>query len=204
MECTGEETLCVLTNETLLQKHNVYSFGCGTKSVIQKNGNLHNLLSLYSSINITKSTPIPGLKPGNFLWCYICYNDDTASCAKKTKVCEPDEDVCLTERRRITGEQSRKLTMQVRRRCAKSEECQFSGVISGRDKTLTIKTSCCDSDICTTPVPQWPLKKRRKSNGKTCPTCFSNDSNCHATNVIQCDGDETRCIYYSSRLTEFH
>ncbi|XP_069599031.1 phospholipase A2 inhibitor and Ly6/PLAUR domain-containing protein-like [Ranitomeya imitator] len=64
MECAGEETFCVFTNETLLEKSNVYSFGCGTKSVIQKNGNLHNLLSMYSSINVTNTPPIPGLKPG--------------------------------------------------------------------------------------------------------------------------------------------
>ncbi|XP_075183333.1 uncharacterized protein LOC142255770 [Anomaloglossus baeobatrachus] len=202
MLCTGEETQCVFLNETVFQTINLHSYGCGTKNVFQEKGIIINLLSFYSTITVTETRPIEGLQPGNFLWCHVCYDQTAASCSKQRVLCEPDEDVCLSESRRIIDEQSRRLTMQIRRRCGKSPECQFSGIITSRDKTLSIKTSCCDMDMCSSPEPQWPLKKRR-SNGKTCPDCFpANNSNCRETDIILCTGDETHCIHYSTTLTD--
>ncbi|XP_056400718.1 uncharacterized protein LOC130294610 [Hyla sarda] len=202
MECTGDETHCIYYNETLLKAHNLHSYGCGSKNIFKDKGRIVDLFSVFSKITISEVTPIQGLKPGNFLWCHFCHEINSASCSKHRALCDPDEEVCVSERRRITDENTRRLTMQIRKQCGKYDDCQFNGIISNREKILTIKTSCCDTDLCITAEPLWSLK-RSKDNGRTCPSCFpSNNTSCRPTDIIKCNGDQTHCIHYSSTMTK--
>ncbi|XP_069804397.1 uncharacterized protein [Dendropsophus ebraccatus] len=202
MECTGDETHCIYFNETMLRAYTLHSYGCGTTNIFREKGRIVHTLIFYSTIEISEKKSTLGLQIGNFLWCHVCHEESAASCSKHRILCGPDEDVCITERRRITDEQSRRLTMQIKRRCGRSAECQFTGVITSKANLLSIITSCCNTDMCTTPEPQWSLK-RRKNNGKTCPGCFpTNNTNCRATDVVKCNGEETHCIYYSTTIKE--
>ncbi|XP_040182542.1 phospholipase A2 inhibitor and Ly6/PLAUR domain-containing protein-like [Rana temporaria] len=138
---------------------------------------------------------------GSFLWCHECQDAQSSFCAKYQVLCQPDNDVCLSELRRMTEDPSRKLTMQTIRRCGNSDECNIDGTLTGRGKTLTIKTSCCETDMCNPPEASWSLK-RKKPNGKMCPIYSSLQKDYPELDVVQCTGDETHCVNFTSLITE--
>ncbi|XP_063797787.1 uncharacterized protein LOC134965208 [Pseudophryne corroboree] len=196
MSCTGDETHCISLKEVAFNGYSAYSRGCGTKNVFKDNGELISSLSFFSKVTITEESRTHSLGLGNFLWCYACHDEHTTTCTKHPILCPVDSDVCLSEIRRTIDEKSRRLTTQTLRRCAKSNECKFEGTATSAERTLSIKSSCCDTDMCNSPEPIWPLK-RKKNNGKSCPACSPlNVSHCWQSDVIQCTDDETYCILY--------
>ncbi|XP_077312845.1 uncharacterized protein LOC143933722 isoform X2 [Lithobates pipiens] len=186
--------------------YNVYSYGCATKNIFKNNGEFVNSFSLLTRFVIKGISREHQLPVGNFLWCHECQDAKSSSCAKYQVLCQPDNDVCLTEMRRITEDPSRKLTMQTVKRCGNSDECNIDGTLTGRGitltiKTLTIKTSCCETDMCNAPDGSWSLK-RKKPNGKMCPIYSSLHKDYPELDVVQCTGDETRCVNFTSLITE--
>lgn len=201
MACTGEETHCVFQNSTMYKAYNIYSYGCATKNIFKNNGEFVNSFSVLTRFVIKEISREHQLPVGNFLWCHECQDAQSSSCAKYQVLCGPDNDVCLSEMRRITEDPSRKLTMQTLRRCGNSDECNIDGTLTGRGKTLTIKTSCCETDMCNPPDALWSLK-RKKTNGKMCPIYTSLQKDYPELDVVQCTGDETHCVNFTSLITE--
>ncbi|XP_075047055.1 uncharacterized protein LOC142107497 [Mixophyes fleayi] len=152
--CTGNETHCVLFSEKMFNVRPAYSSGCVTKTVFKDNGQKISLLSTFSRITVTEISRVHSLPEGNFLWCHTCHAEHMNSCTyQKQILCPPDNDVCLSEVRSITYEQSRKHVLQILKRCGKSSECKFQGSMTSTDKTMAIKTFCCNTDLCNTPDP---------------------------------------------------
>ncbi|XP_073457859.1 uncharacterized protein [Aquarana catesbeiana] len=84
------------------------------------------------------------------------------------------------------------ITTGYQRSCVSNSKCNKVGSISFTGGTKKMGISCCDTDNCTPPLPQWPATSSQV-NGLVCPSCVSK-SWCEQQTNIQCTGSEQTCI----------
>lgn len=61
--------------------------------------------------------------------------------------------------------------------------------------------SCCDTDNCTAPLPQWPAASSQ-ANGLLCPSCRSQTQQfCNQKTNIQCTGSEQTCLMETTMVS---
>ncbi|XP_068099424.1 phospholipase A2 inhibitor and Ly6/PLAUR domain-containing protein-like [Hyperolius riggenbachi] len=198
MECTGEEKYCVTFQDRLIiMEYTTYGSGCASKDVCPEDRSLHFLKNPYVSTHTyvcSKVSSNTDLKPGHFLRCYICSNNNVENCKDMPSLCSLDEDVCLFEK--IRNIYNGKDETEITRRCGKSSECSRAGTITSSTKAILMNTTCCNQTLCHPPVPALPSASH-EDNGVICSACFvPNSDRCIGRNNLKCTGEENRCIHY--------
>ncbi|XP_005412589.2 PREDICTED: phospholipase A2 inhibitor and Ly6/PLAUR domain-containing protein isoform X2 [Chinchilla lanigera] len=135
--------------------------------------------------------------PGCGLTCEVC-NGPEDTCSGKMKQCEQGKDTCAI----IVSESHEKGPyVSTVKACMKSRDCH-TGYVSttmGPNNYMVTNTHCCQSDGCnrgSVPAPQY----NRTVNGLLCPSCVVPfRDTCAATQLAQCVGQETHCIYLAGR-----
>ncbi|XP_075183519.1 phospholipase A2 inhibitor NAI-like [Anomaloglossus baeobatrachus] len=149
-------------------------------------GSLVGILSLLLALAATSSA----------LSCTQCVSASTF-CWGASKSC-PLGSVCAsTYTKTVAGEKTTEFFI---RSCEPSSECDFNGSITLQYGNISMVTSCCDTDNCipkTQPLP----KKGTDPNGLVCRSCVSASAWCYTSDTIQCTGNETMCIFRSTKVT---
>ncbi|KAM4652205.1 uncharacterized protein O3C94_014561 [Discoglossus pictus] len=200
MECTGDETQCVFYNEesVFYFEPSAHVKGCGTENICMDKGALLKPIMTFNQISCTtdnSTTSLPTSLPvGNFLWCTFCHKGNAELCTSNLYQCQPDDEICLTERTR--NKYDGRDSTHIIRRCGKSNECSREGTIRSSSKLIVMNTTCCDTNFCTPPTPILPPVSKNR-NGLTCPACFvPNSDRCLGRDDLHCTGEENRCVQF--------
>lgn len=187
MNCTGSETVCMVHTEKLLGTPSVMR-GCTTRSNCYLGQLSHSAKG--SEFDFKFICPTGGYS----ISCLECM--DSANCTGNSVTC-PTGSVCATSYTNSTvgGPISRFI-----RSCAPSNQCDRTGSVSSPYGNITMSSSCCAFDNCSSsPPPVSPVSP--ELNGVTCPTCQSSSSGwCYDEQTVNCTGEETVCVLYSTNI----
>ncbi|XP_031762532.1 phospholipase A2 inhibitor and Ly6/PLAUR domain-containing protein-like isoform X2 [Xenopus tropicalis] len=131
---------------------------------------------------------------GYSLSCMNCQNFNGETCSGGYYAC-PTNQVCgfMVSKFSMFSIGKSRNEYQVTRYCAPQELCNLTGSFRYPTFNSTFASSCCYTDKCTPATPTLP-DNMDKSNGLTCPACFTNDSNsCDLSQRMPCYGNETVC-----------
>ncbi|XP_018410130.1 PREDICTED: phospholipase A2 inhibitor and Ly6/PLAUR domain-containing protein-like [Nanorana parkeri] len=61
------------------------------------------------------------------------------------------------------------------------------------------KTVCCKGDLCNKGAIKLESRNRTE-NGVECPSCYARAKSCTVSNIMKCQGPQTRCLSFSGRI----
>ncbi|XP_071969194.1 uncharacterized protein [Engystomops pustulosus] len=138
-------------------------------------------LSLLSALTVTSSA----------LLCTQCVSDSPSPCSGPSVSCPPGYECGSTHTRTNVAASE---TNAVARVCALPSECNVTGIIATPLGKTRVATSCCNTDNCVPPIPQFP-EINNTQNGLVCRYCVTIDSDwCYTSETVQCAGKEDRCL----------
>ncbi|XP_062996729.1 phospholipase A2 inhibitor and Ly6/PLAUR domain-containing protein-like [Elgaria multicarinata webbii] len=133
------------------------------------------------------------LATGICLKCEQC-SSGTNSCTGTPQNCKKSENACLIQTIETTIGKEKRLTTY--KGCTKHMYCPRSPMSftfpSMRERRAA---KCCRKDLCNNGTVTLPRLGIRLNSLK-CPGCFSKDPKCTPTEIINCNGWETNCVYY--------
>ncbi|CAH2318609.1 Hypothetical predicted protein [Pelobates cultripes] len=87
------------------------------------------------------------------------------------------------------------------RSCEKNSFCGLSGTIGFQKGKVKTATTCCSSDSCKPQTPALPRDSTQRV-GLNCSSCSTvNSAFCHTNEIIECTGEETKCILQSTIIS---
>lgn len=135
---------------------------------------------------------------GYSLSCQLCVASDQ-NCTWVNVLC-PTNYVCGMKLMKMTI--SGNSTYIVNRLCSPPDQCNISGSVTIPGGTVQVGTSCCYTSDCDPPMPILSNKADNSTNGITCRSCLTVNSNgCYDSNTIHCTGSETKCLLQTTKIT---
>ncbi|XP_063292570.1 phospholipase A2 inhibitor and Ly6/PLAUR domain-containing protein-like [Pelobates fuscus] len=136
---------------------------------------------------------------GHCLSCIQCVSTNKMQCSGKSMVCPATFDACISSYT-LTIVGGMEIGKIFTRHCSARAACDSYGSVSMPDGRIKRTSSCCFSDNCTPSIPTFPPDRHDK-NGVKCPGCYSpNDRSCVPEYIIECVGEEIRCINHTETM----
>ncbi|KAF7242519.1 phospholipase A2 inhibitor and Ly6/PLAUR domain-containing protein, partial [Varanus komodoensis] len=136
---------------------------------------------------------------GHGLQCEYC-SSKSGSCVGVPHICQGSENACLIlTMENVVGNQRWLVTYKG---CTKARNCPPSPVsFTFPSQRKRISAKCCQKDLCNNGVVK-VSRRGSRPNGLRCTTCFSANPHCQSIKMLQCNGQERKCISYTVTIEE--
>ncbi|XP_069058182.1 phospholipase A2 inhibitor and Ly6/PLAUR domain-containing protein-like [Pleurodeles waltl] len=134
------------------------------------------------------------LAAGNAIECEVCSDRSSMDCSGELVTCDQTVESCSTTMSEYNLEGMNPI-YNVFKNCSgvEAENTLYMGAVKGGFYQLRVEV--CQTNGCNKEPLQFP-PKNTTLNGVKCPTCeVDGDLSCGATEVLECFGEMTNCMY---------